>query len=308
MSFFRKNNSKQTAEIDAGETYSPAQLAAKAKELRLKGRRLSMQLFSGENKSSFQGRGMAFKEVREYQAGDDVRFIDWNVSARMGHTYSKVFEEDRELSFFLLVDVSASNLFGTLTQSKKDQIANLCSVLAFAAISNNDKVGALFFSDKIEKFFPSKKSPDHALYLVREILGFQPVSAGTNIESALQYLNGAVKQRSIVFVISDFVGNDFHDALRIAARRHEVIGIQVYDKSERTLPRVGLLDVKDAETGRTVWLDTDDAYARRMYQEQFDRNKEEVQDFFRKAGAGLIQVATDGDYIKVLKEFFKRSA
>lgn len=287
---------------------SAATIAAKARELKLKGRRLTKHLFTGESRSSFQGRGMSFKEVRQYQAGDDIRFIDWNVSARMGHTYSKLFEEERELSFFLLVDMSASNLFGTFGQTKKEQIANICSLVSFAAVSNNDKIGALFFSDKIEKFFPAKKNQDHALHLVRQLLGFQAASKGTDIAMALKYLNGAVRQHCVVFLVSDFAGEGYRDALRIAARKHEIIGIQVYDKSEKQLPRVGLLAVQDAETGREVWINTDDDIARRMYLEQFDSRMEATKNIFRECGAELLQVATDEDYLKVLKEFFKRRA
>ena len=233
-----------------------AEILKKVRELEIKSKRLTNHLFTGEYHTAFKGRGMAFKEVREYQPGDDIRFIEWNVSARMNNTFSKLFEEERELAVYLLADVSASSLFGTFRQSKKDLITEMCAVLAFSAISNNDKAGLVLFSDKVEKYIPAKKGKDHILYMVRELLTFNPASTQTNIVKALQYLNSVTKHKSIVFILSDFADAGYKDALRAAAKRHDVIGVQVYDRRDEQLPNVGLMQVVDAETGRTVWLDT----------------------------------------------------
>jgi uncharacterized protein (DUF58 family) len=251
---------------------------------------------------------MAFKEVREYQPGDDIRFIEWNVSARMGHTYSKLFEEERELSVHLLVDVSASSLFGTFMQTKRDLITEICAVLSFSAISNNDKAGLILFSDKVEKYIPARKGKDHVLYMIRELLNHQPHSAQTDIQQALQFLNRTTKHKSIVFILSDFADAGYHDALRVAAKRHDVIGVQAYDPRDEKLPNVGLLQVHDAETGNTVWLDTSDAYIRQRYNNQFQKIMEDAKFTFRNAGADLMQVATGEDYVKKLQEFFKKRA
>lgn len=280
----------------------------KVRELEIKSKRLTNHLFTGEYHTAFKGRGMAFKEVREYQAGDDVRFIEWNVSARMGHTYSKLFEEERELSVYLLVDMSASSLFGTFRQTKKDLITEICAVLAFSAISNNDKAGLIFFSDKVEKYIPAKKGRDHVLYMVRELLSFKPHSAQTDIIKALQFLNNTSRHKSIVFILSDFADAGYREILRVAAKRHDVIGVQVYDKRDQELPMVGLIQVKDAETGKTKWLNTNDTYTRHLYNQQFHKILDDAKTTFRSAGADLIQVATGQDYVKALQEFFIRRA
>lgn len=280
----------------------------KVRELEIKSKRLTNHLFTGEYHTAFKGRGMSFKEVREYQAGDDTRFIDWNVSARMGHPYSKLFEEERELTVYLVIDVSASSLFGTFRQSKKDLITEMCAVLAFSAISNNDKVGLIFFSDRVEKFIPAKKGRDHVLYMVRELLNFKPHSAQTDIVKALKFLNNATRHKSIVFVLSDFADAGYHDVLRVASKRHDVIGVQVFDKRDENLPQVGLLQVIDSETGKTMLLDTNDTFTRFKYHEQFLKVLDDAKQSFRKAGADLMQVETGQDYVKLLQQFFIRRA
>jgi len=293
---------------DGGADGGIAALLKKVRELEIKSKRLTNHLFTGEYHTAFKGRGMAFKEVREYQAGDDIRFIEWNVSARMGHTYSKLFEEERELSVYLLVDVSASSLFGTYRQTKKDLITEICAVLAFSAISNNDKAGLILFSDKVEKYIPAKKGKDHVLYMVRELLTHQPHSAQTDIAKAVQFLNGISKHKSIAFLLSDFADAGYHDALRVAAKRHDVIGVQVYDKRDEQLPNVGLLQVRDAETGKQVWLNTKDIYTRQQYNLQFMKVLEDAKLIFRKSGADLMQLATGEDYVKKLQGFFVNRA
>lgn len=285
-----------------------ASLLKKVRELEITSKRLTNHLFTGEYHTAFKGKGMAFKEVREYQAGDDIRFIEWNVSARMGNTYSKLFEEERELSVYLLVDVSASSLFGTVRQNKKDLITEICAVLAFSAVSNHDKAGMIFFSDKVEKFIPARQGREHVLYMVREMLTFKPHSANTDIVKALQFLNNATKHKSIIFIMSDFADAGYKDALRVAAKRHDVIGIQVYDKRDQELPRAGLLQVRDAETGNTVWLNTNDTYTRAQYNMQFHQIMTDAKDSFRNAGADLMQLATGDDYVKALQQFFIKRA
>ncbi len=280
----------------------------KVRELEIISKRLTNHLFTGEYHTAFKGRGMSFKEVREYEAGDDPRFIDWNVSARMGHTFSKIFEEERELSVYLLIDVSASSLFGTFRQSKRDLMTEMCAVLAFSAISNNDKVGLIFFSDQVEKFIPAKKGRDHVLYMVREMLLFKSRSSQTDVLKALQFLNNTTRHKSIVFVLSDFADAGYHDALRVAARRHDVIGLQVYDKRDEQLPQAGLMNLRDAETGNTVLINTNDAYTRYKYTQQFQKVLEDAKNAFRKAGADLLQVTTGQDYVKLLQQFFIRRA
>ena len=251
---------------------------------------------------------MAFKEVREYQAGDDIRFIDWNVSARMGHTYSKLFEEERELSVYLLVDVSASSLFGTHVQSKKDLMTEISAVLGFSAISNNDKAGIIFFSDKVEKYIAAKKGKDHVLYMVREMLSLQPKSTQTDIAKAINYLNKITRHKSIVFILSDFADMGYSEILRVAARRHDVIGVQVYDQRDAKLPEVGLLQVRDAETGQQMLINTNDKLTQLRYRQQFERIQEDARQHFRRAGADLIQVATGEDYVIALQQFFIKRA
>jgi uncharacterized protein (DUF58 family) len=285
-----------------------AEIIKKVRELEIKSKRLTNHLFTGEYHTAFKGLGMSFKEVREYEPGDDPRFIDWNVSARMGHTFSKIFEEERELSVYLLIDVSASSLFGTFRQSKKDLMTEMCAVLAFSAISNNDKVGLIFFSDHVEKFIPAKKGKDHVLFMVREMLLFKARSSQTDVAKALQFLSATTRHKSIVFLLSDFADAGYQDSLRIASRRHDVIGVQVYDKRDEQLPEVGLVNMRDSETGKIVLLDTKNPYTRYKYSQQFQKVLEDAKNAFRKAGADLLQVTTGQDYVKLLQQFFIRRA
>ena len=285
-----------------------AEILKKVRELEIKSKRLTNHLFTGEYHTAFKGRGMSFKEVRDYAPGDDPRFIDWNVSARMGHTYSKIFEEERELTVYLLVDMSASNLFGTFRQNKKDLITEMCAVLAFSAISNNDKVGVILFSDHVEKFIPAKKGRDHVLYMVREMIDFKARSSYTDVVKALRFLNNTTRHKSIVFVLSDFADAGYSDALRVASKRHDVVGVQVYDKRDEQLPPIGLMQVQDLETGKILLLDTNDPFTRQNYSEQFQQVLHDAKTAFRSAGADLMQVSTGDDYVKLLQQFFIRRA
>jgi len=285
-----------------------AEIRKKVRELEIRSKKLTQHLFTGEYHSAFKGRGMSFKEVREYQAGDDTRFIDWNVSARFGHPYSKLFEEERELTMMLLVDVSASSLFGTVQRRKKDLITEVCAVLAFAASNNNDKVGAIFFSDRIEFYIPPKKGRDHVLYIVSKLITQEPKGRGTDLNNAVKHFNNAVKQKSIAFILSDFLVEKYDDPLRVAGRKHDVIGVKVYDKMDLELPRAGLLTVQDAETGKQLWIDTSNDMVRYNYALQFNEAEEACRNSFKKAGADLIYLRTDEDYVKSLQSFFiKRS-
>lgn len=285
-----------------------SELLKKVRELEIKSKRLTNHLFTGEYHSAFKGRGMVFKEVKEYHAGDDIRFIDWNVSARMNDTFTKVFEEERELEVFILVDASASNLMGTQQQFKKDLITEMAAVLAFSALNNNDKTGLLFFTDRVEKFIPSKKGRQHALFMVRELVSLQPMHKQTNIVKALQYLNNITRHKSIVFLLSDFADEGYEEALRIAARRHDVIGVQVYDALDVALPNMGLVVVEDPETGEQLWLDTASKAVRQQYAAQFAKIQHDVKKVFKTAGADLLQIATGQDYVKILQQFFIQRA
>lgn len=283
-----------------------AEILKKVRELEIKSKKLTRHLFTGEYHSAFKGRGMSFREVREYAAGDDIRFIDWNVSARFGHPFSKLFEEERELSVILLVDISASSLFGTVHARKKDLITEVCSVLAFSAINNHDKVGIILFSDKVETYIPPKKGRQHVLFIVRQLLTSEPKRRGTNLVEAIRFFNGSARQKSIVFLLSDFVSEDagFEEALKVAGKKHDMIGIKVYDKMDMQLPAMGLIEAEDAETGKTCWVDTDDYLVRSQYQQQFFEQTEQVKDIFHKAGCDLLHLRTDEDYVKILQRFF----
>lgn len=281
-----------------------ASITSRVRELEIKSKRLTTHLFTGEYHSAFKGRGMSFKEVREYEAGDDVRFIDWNTSARMNNTYSKLFEEERELSVYLLIDTSASNLFGTHKQSKKDLIAEIAAALAFSAASNNDKVSLIFFSDKVEKYIPEKKGRGHVLRIVRELLTFKPASAQTNIDKALRFLNSTTKHKSIVFIMSDFVDDGYEQTLGITSRKHDVIGIQVHDALDKAFPRIGVVEMQDPETGRIMLFDTDDKFSRLHYTRQFDKITGFAKETFKKCGADLLQIETGEDFVKILQQFF----
>lgn len=285
---------------------STADILKKVRELEIKSKKITTQLFTGEYHSAFKGKGMSFREVREYSAGDDVRFIDWNVSARYAHPFSKVFEEERELVMMLLIDTSTSNLFGTVGKRKKDLIIEMAATLVFSAINNNDKVGVIFFSNKIEKYIPPKKGRPHALYIVRELLTVEPKTAGTNLDEAIRYFNNTTRQKSIAFLLSDFLDSGYQKDLKVIGKRHDVIGIKVYDKMDMNLPDLGLLQMKDAESGNTKWIDTSDAMVRHNYQQHFLKESDACKSNFRKAGAELLHVRTDEDYIKILQQFFLR--
>jgi uncharacterized protein (DUF58 family) len=281
-----------------------SEIIKKVRELEIKSKRLTRHIFTGEYHSAFKGRGMSFREVREYAPGDDIRFIDWNVSARFNHPFSKLFEEERELTVMLLVDVSASSLFGTVYARKKDLITEICAVLAFSAINNNDKVGVIFFSDKIEKYIPPKKGRDHVLYIVRELLTSKPRNKQTKIAEAIRFFNNSTRQRSISFILSDFLDEKFEDALKVAGKKHDVIGIKMYDKMDMQLPEAGLLEIEDAETGKIQWVDTNDYLVRTNYQQAFFAFTEKCKDIFVKAGCDLLHMRTDEDYVKILQKFF----
>lgn len=276
----------------------------RVRELEIRSRKLTNKLFTGEYHSAFKGRGMSFKEVREYYPGDDTRFIDWNVSARFGHPFSKVFEEERELTVMLLVDISASSLFGTRQSTKKELITEICAILSFAAVNNNDKVGVIFFSDTIEFFIPPKKGKEHALYIVRELLTMEPKSKGTNIEQAVRFFTRTVKQKSIAFLLSDFRTDGYEDALRVAGDKHDVVGIKVYDQMDMVLPEIGLVQVQDAETGKKNWIDTNDPYVQYAYTQQFNEQEKQCRDYFKRSGADLLYLRTDEDHVKLLQQFF----
>lgn len=281
------------------------ELLKKVRKIEIKTRGLSAHIFSGEYHSAFKGRGMAFSEVREYMHGDDIRSIDWNVTARFGHPYVKVFEEERELTVILLVDVSASGDFGTRQQFKKDLITELCAVLAFSAIQNNDKIGVIFFSDKIEKFIPTKKGKTHILRIIRELIEFKPEGKGTDIGAALRYLTNAIKKRSICFLISDFQSTDFEDAIKLANRKHDLVAIRVQDPGEEKLPDVGLIRLFDPETGSWQLIDTAQKSVRDRYlQERMNMNRS-LKDIFSRAGVDSAVLATDKSYVKPLTQLFK---
>jgi uncharacterized protein (DUF58 family) len=246
---------------------------------------------------------MSFKEVREYAAGDDIRFIDWNVSARFGHPFSKVFEEERELTVMLLIDVSASSHFGTNAR-KKDVATEIAAVIAFSAVNNGDKIGVVFYSNRIEKYIPPKKGKQHALFIVRELLSITPKNKGTQLSTALRYFNNTTRQKSIAFVLSDFIDANYQDALRVAGNKHDIIGVKLYDKMDRQLPELGLLRVEDAETGKQTWIDTNSAFVRFEYEKEFFRVTDYCIETFKKAGSDLLHIRTDEDYVKVLQRFF----
>lgn len=281
-----------------------AEILKKVRELEIKSKKLTTDLFTGEYHSAFKGKGMSFKEVREYSAGDDIRFIDWNVSARFGHPFSKVFEEERELTVMMLVDVSASSLFGTVNASKKDVATEIAAVIAFSAVNNGDKIGVVFYSDKIEKYIPPKKGKQHALFIVRELLSVEPKKKGTQLTTALRYFNNTTRQKSIAFILSDFIDANYKDALRVAGNKHDIIGLKLYDKMDRYLPNVGLLRIEDVETGKQKWVDTTSSFVRYEYEKEFFRVTDYCNETFRKAGSDLLHVRTDEDYVKVLQRFF----
>ncbi|HVA98781.1 MAG TPA: DUF58 domain-containing protein [Bacteroidia bacterium] len=283
-----------------------SELLKKVRKIEIKTRGLSNQIFSGEYHSAFKGRGMAFSEVREYQPGDDIRAIDWNVTARFNHPFVKIFEEERELTVTLLVDVSASGQFGSHKQLKQDLITELCAVLAFSAIQNNDKIGVIFFSDVIEKFIPPKKGRGHILRIIRELINFKPEHKGTDIELALRYLNNVIKKRSIAFIISDFIGNNYTDALKIANKKHDLVALRIYDTRENELPDVGLVKLVNAENGELTWINTSDKKVRENYAANAQKKEIYLKEIFNKSGVDVAHINTSESYIKPLTNLFKK--
>lgn len=288
------------------------ELLKKVRKIEIKTRSLSHQIFAGEYHSAFKGRGMAFSEVREYQFGDDVRNMDWNVTARLRAPYVKVFEEEREMTVVLMVDVSSSGIFGTTLRTKRELIAEIAAVLSFSASINNDKVGALFFSTKVEKFIPPKKGRSHLLRILRELLEFTPQESGTDISEALRFLTNAIKKRCNAFLLSDLLDVDanaapkYEEALKIAANRHDLSVIEIYDPRERTLPDVGLVRVCDAESGAQRWINTSSAYVRKIYSQWNEKVQAEAEKLFRKTKVESVSISTSDDYVKNLISFFKR--
>ncbi|MEO8149364.1 MAG: DUF58 domain-containing protein [Bacteroidia bacterium] len=289
------------------------ELIKKVRKIEIKTRGLSNQIFSGEYHSAFKGRGMAFSEVREYIPGDDIRTIDWNVTARLNHPYVKVFEEERELTVVLLVDVSSSGEFGTKTQFKKDMITELCAVLSFSAIQNNDKIGIIFFSDQIEKFIPPKKGKSHILRIIRELIDFKPEHRKTDLAQALRYFTNVIKKRSIAFLISDFMDSNyngkkkvFEDALKIAGKKHDMVALRIYDERENYLPDLGLINIVDAETGDNRWIDSGNHLVRKEYEIAARNRERDLNDVFLRSGVDCTNIRTDQSYIQPLMKLFKK--
>lgn len=277
----------------------------KVRKIEIKTRGLSNQIFTGHYHSAFKGRGMAFSEVREYQYGDDIRNIDWNVTARFNHPYIKIFEEEREMTVMLLIDVSGSNEYGSEKQFKEDQMMEISAVLAFSAINNNDKVGVIFFSDKVEKFIPPKKGRSHILRIIRELIDFKPESQKTDISEALRYLTNAIKKRCTAFVISDFLDTGFDEALRIAGNKHDLVALRIFDERETSLPNIGLVKVFNKETGKYSWVDTASARARKKYNEWWKQHDRYLNDVFKRSGTDHASISTNQDYVKPLVGLFK---
>ncbi len=284
-----------------------SELIKKVRRIEIKTRGLSNNIFAGQYHTAFKGRGMAFSEVREYQYGDDIRDIDWNVTARFHKPYVKVFEEERELTVMLLIDVSGSLEFGTVKQLKKDMVTEIAATIAFSAIQNNDKIGVIFFSDKIEKFIPPKKGRKHILFIIRELIDFKAESRRTNIRLGMEYLTNVIKKRCTAFVVSDFIDNsDFKNALTIANRKHDIVAIQVYDKRVAELPSVGLMKMKDAETGHEQWIDTSSAALRKAHKDWWIKKQKILNETFTKSNVDSVSVRTDEDYVKALLNLFAK--
>ena len=282
------------------------EILKKVRKIEIKTRRLSDHIFSGEYHSSFKGRGMTFSEVRQYQFGDDIRSIDWNVTARYHEPYVKVFEEERELTMLLMVDVSGSEFFGTSEQFKRETITEISATLAFSAIQNNDKVGLLLFSDEIELFIPPKKGKKHVLRIIRELIEFHPKSKKTNITHALRYLSNVMKKKAIVFILSDFMDEDYDNALKIVGRKHDVTGIRVYDKYEEEIPKLGMVPMLDAETGKTLLVNTNSKKVRTSYRANYLQTVDYYENTFKRSGSGTISTRIDESYVKKLLGYFKR--
>jgi len=282
------------------------ELLKRVRKIEIKTRGLSRHIFAGEYHSAFKGRGMTFSEVREYQYGDDFRNVDWNVTARFNHPYIKVFDEERELTVILLIDVSGSGEFGTRSRFKSELITEISAVLSFSAIQNNDKVGVIMFSDKIERFIPPKKGRQHILTIIRELLNYEPDSHKTNLTIPLRYLVNAIKKRSIAFLITDFMDNDFEDALKIAGKKHDLVSLWIYDMMETKLPDAGIIKVKDNETGEFAWIDSGSVFIRNAFREANRKRSEEIEEMLKKNGVDFVTIASHEDYIKPLIRLFNR--
>jgi uncharacterized protein (DUF58 family) len=286
-----------------------SELLKKVRQIEIKTRGLSQNIFAGQYHSAFKGRGMAFSEVREYSFGDDTRDIDWNVTARYSKPYVKVFEEERELTLMLLIDVSGSKDFGTRGSMKKDMATEIAATLAFSAMQNNDKIGVIFFSDKIEKFIPPQKGKKHILYIIRELIDFQPTNTKTDIEQVLQYLTNVLKKRSTAFLLSDYIdGHDYQHALTIANRKHDVVAIQIYDERETEMPDVGLMKIHDAELGNEKWIDTSSKQVRKSYRQWWNDRQTEMLNGFQKSRVDAVSIRTDEDYVTALLNLFHKRA
>ncbi len=287
---------------------STSELLKQVRKIEIKARGLSTEIFAGEYRTAFKGRGMTFAEVRDYQPGDDIRNIDWNVTARFNKPYVKVFEEERELTVMLMVDVSGSGEFGSTNLTKKEMMVEIAATIAFSAIQNNDKIGMIFFSDKIEKFISPQKGRKHILYLIRELLTFEPESKQTNISNALRYFTNAIKRHCSAFIISDFLGPSFCDDLVIANRKHDCSAIRIMDQREHSLPDVGMLCVKDAESGATEWIDTSSKSTREAYEAYWKQKNAEIKQAFNKSGVDSAIISTNDDYVKALVKLFHERA
>lgn len=283
-----------------------SELLKKVRKIEIKSRGLTNHIFSGQYHSAFKGKGMAFSEVREYQYGDDIRSIDWNVTARLNHPYIKIFEEEREMTVMLLIDVSGSNKFGTQKQFKEDLITEIAAILSFSAIQNNDKVGVIFFSDKIEKFISPKKGSSHILRIIRELISFQPENTATNISEALRYFSNIIKKRCTAFLISDFQDNNFDDAIKITSKKHDLVAIRIYDELELSFPDIGLVKLKDNESGKTIWVDSSDKQVRNNFELWSKQHEKYLSEVFIKSGVDDVRISTNQDYVKTLISLFKK--
>lgn len=282
------------------------ELLQKVRRIEIKTKGLSKQIFSGEYNSAFKGKGMSFSEVRSYQYGDDVRNIDWNVTARTGEPHVKIFEEERELTVMLLLDLSGSSFFGTKNGFKSDILLEISALLSFSAINNNDKVGAIIFTDRIEKFIPPKKGKQHILYIIRELINIQPVGKKTNIGNALRYFSNVIKRRSICFLITDFIDEDYQTSLKVASRKHDLIAIRLFDPMEENLPQAGILPIIDNESGKKIWLDTSSSMVQRKFNEEVRKKMTYLEKVIRNSQADLVTISTNSDYVKILMDFFQK--
>ncbi|MBK7213518.1 MAG: DUF58 domain-containing protein [Bacteroidales bacterium] len=283
-----------------------SEILKKVRKIEIKTRGLSQHIFSGHYHSAFKGRGMAFSEVREYQYGDDIRSIDWNVTARFNHPYVKIFEEERELMVMLLVDVSGSNSFGTKKQFKEELMTEIAALLAFSAIHNNDKVGVIFFSDRIEKFIPPKKGTSHILRIIRELIDFEPESRRTDLSEALRFLTNAIKKRCTAFILSDFMDKSFEKAIRIASGKHDLVALRVYDERETQLPAAGIMEVLDPESGQKQWIDSSSIQVRKQFNSWWNEHSRMVEGVFTRCGVDSATIRTDEDYVKPLLKLFSQ--